>query len=100
MSKPSRFKWSLLLIPFAWLYGMVVWIRNTLYNQGLLKATQFPMPVISVGNITVGGTGKTPHVELLVGLLKKEYRIGTLCLSRGIQCWRGFQGHDPQRRGR
>jgi len=83
MDKSSRFQWKLILVPFSWLYGLVVWIRNSFYDQGLLKSTGFSMPVISVGNITVGGTGKTPHTEYLVKLLKQEFRVATL--SRGYR---------------
>ena len=83
MTDFPRANWRLTLIPFSWLYGLVVWIRNALYDNGLLKATGFNLPVISVGNITVGGTGKTPHVEYLVDLLGGEYRVATL--SRGYR---------------
>ena len=81
MKKSARNNWSVLLIPFSWLYGLVIWIRNTLYDNGLLIATEFKIPIISVGNITVGGTGKTPHVEYLAELLGEEYKVATL--SRG-----------------
>ena len=70
-----------LLIPFSWLFALVIWVRNFLYDQGIFTSTSFPIPIISVGNITVGGTGKTPHVEYLSSLLGKEYRTATL--SRG-----------------
>ncbi len=83
MDKSPRFQWKLILVPFSWLYGLVVWIRNSLYDNGLLKSTGFNMPVISVGNITVGGTGKTPHTEYLAELLSKEFRVATL--SRGYR---------------
>jgi tetraacyldisaccharide 4'-kinase len=83
MNRPSPHRWRLILIPFSWLFGLAVRIRNTLYEIGLLKATGFSIPIISVGNITVGGTGKTPHVEYLAGLLKGEFRVATL--SRGYR---------------
>ncbi len=83
MDNSPRFQWKLILVPFSWLYGLVVWIRNSLYDNGLLKSTGFNMPVISVGNITVGGTGKTPHTEYLAELLTKEFRVATL--SRGYR---------------
>ncbi|MDE6808334.1 MAG: tetraacyldisaccharide 4'-kinase, partial [Prevotella sp.] len=54
------------LLPFSWLYGLGVRFRNFCYDVGLLKSRAFRVPVISVGNITVGGTGKTPHVEYLI----------------------------------
>ena len=72
-----------MLIPLSWLYGLVVRIRNGLYFHGVLRRTGFPIPLISVGNITVGGTGKTPHVEYLVELLREDYRVATL--SRGYK---------------
>jgi len=83
MNKSFRFRWKLILVPFSWLYGLVVWIRNLFYDQGVYKSTGFGMPVISVGNITVGGTGKTPHTEYLTRLLKDEFRLATL--SRGYR---------------
>ena len=78
-----RNNWKILLIPFAWLYGFVIRIRNALYDHGILSSTAFNIPIISVGNITVGGTGKTPHVEYLVELLGEDYRVATL--SRGYR---------------
>jgi tetraacyldisaccharide 4'-kinase len=75
--------WKLVLIPFSWLYGLVIWIRNSLYDHGLFTSSAFQVPLISVGNITVGGTGKTPHVEYLAGLLKDEFHVATL--SRGYK---------------
>lgn len=58
-------------------------MRNTLFEMGVLKSRSFKTPVISVGNITVGGTGKTPHVEYLIGLLKREFKVAVL--SRGYK---------------
>jgi len=72
-----------LLFPFSILYGIGVWIRNVLFNAELLPSKSFDMPVISVGNITVGGTGKTPHTEYLIRALSKEYQIAVL--SRGYK---------------
>lgn len=60
---------------------MVLWIRNRLYDNGVLTSVEFDLPVIAVGNLSVGGTGKTPHVEYLIRLLKDTYRTATL--SRG-----------------
>ena len=54
------------LLALSWLYGLGVGIRNTLFEMGVLKSRSFKTPIISVGNITVGGTGKTPHVEYLI----------------------------------
>ena len=81
--RSDRTYWRSLLLPFSWLFGLVVWIRNWLFDQEILESTSFPMPLISVGNITVGGTGKTPHVEYLASLLGEEFRVATL--SRGYK---------------
>jgi tetraacyldisaccharide 4'-kinase len=70
-----------LLLPFSFLYGFITDIRNFLYNKGFWKEYLFNIPVINVGNLTVGGTGKTPHVEYLIRLLKNKYVLTTL--SRG-----------------
>jgi len=72
-----------LLYPFSLLYGMAVFIRNMLFDYHILKSKQFELPVISVGNITVGGTGKTPHVEYIVKLLMGEFKVSVL--SRGYK---------------
>ena len=64
-------KW---LLPLSWIYGAVVGIRNTLFDNGVLKSRSFNIPIISVGNITVGGSGKTPHAEYLIELLHKEFK--------------------------
>ncbi len=71
------------LTPLSWLYGLGVGIRNWLFDVGILRQEKFALPVISVGNLTVGGSGKTPHVEYLIRLLQKDYRIAVL--SRGYK---------------
>ena len=71
------------LIPLSWLYGIGVGFRNQLFNIGLLKQHDYDIPIISVGNITVGGAGKTPHVEYLIGLLKDKVKVAVL--SRGYK---------------
>ncbi|MDD6552236.1 MAG: tetraacyldisaccharide 4'-kinase [Prevotellaceae bacterium] len=71
------------LLPLSWLYGVGVRFRNWLFDVGLLKIRAFGIPVISVGNITVGGAGKTPHVEYLIRLLKDHVKVGVL--SRGYK---------------
>ena len=73
-------KW---LLPLSWLYGLAVNLRNTLFSIGILKSRSFDVPVIAVGNITVGGSGKTPHVEYLIRLLKDTFH--TAVLSRGYK---------------
>jgi tetraacyldisaccharide 4'-kinase len=67
--------------PLGWLYGLINGIRNRLYDKGIKKSAVFPIPVISIGNITVGGTGKTPHAEYTATLLKDRFK--TAVLSRG-----------------
>ena len=77
----SEFRINNILRPIGWLYGLVTGIRNLLYDKGIRKSATFPIPVISIGNITVGGTGKTPHSEYTATLLKDRYK--TAVLSRG-----------------
>ncbi len=72
-----------LLLPFALLYGVIVYVRNWLYNKQYLKSVQFNIPIICVGNLSLGGTGKSPMVEYLLSLLSDEYKIATL--SRGYK---------------
>lgn len=71
------------LLPLSFLYGMGVRLRNMLFDTGILESRSFPIPVISVGNITVGGAGKTPHVEYLIRLLCETKRVSVL--SRGYK---------------
>ncbi len=71
------------LTPFSWLYGLGVELRNKLFDWGIFRTEEFDIPVISVGNLAVGGTGKTPHVEYLIELLRPQYRIAVL--SRGYK---------------
>ena len=73
-------KW---LYPVSWIYGTGVWLRNKLFDWGIYKERKFDVPIISVGNITVGGTGKTPHTEYLIRLLQKDYKVAVL--SRGYK---------------
>ncbi|QJD95082.1 tetraacyldisaccharide 4'-kinase [Mucilaginibacter robiniae] len=70
-----------LLFPFSLLYGLVVLIRNWCYDAGIYKSRQFDLPVISVGNLDVGGAGKSPMTEYSIRLLKNELHLATL--SRG-----------------
>lgn len=76
-------KFNSSLVPFAFLYGLAVWIRNRLFDRKLLPAERFPVPVICVGNIAAGGTGKTPHIEYLVRLLQPRCKVAVL--SRGYK---------------
>lgn len=77
----SEFRIYNILRPLGWLYGLITGIRNRLFDTGVLKSAVFPLPVISIGNITVGGTGKTPHSEYTATLLKDRFK--TAILSRG-----------------
>lgn len=72
---------KILLFPFAIMYGIIMFIRNKMYDWGVFSSTRFDVPIISVGNLSAGGTGKTPHIEYLIRLLSPHYKIATL--SRG-----------------
>jgi tetraacyldisaccharide 4'-kinase len=72
-----------ILFPFAILYGFITGIRNFLFDKGILKSFSFDVPVIAVGNLSVGGTGKTPQIEYLIRLLSPKYKVATL--SRGYR---------------
>ena len=71
------------LKPLSWLYGIGVWIRGFLFDNRIIKSKEYPFPIIGVGNITVGGSGKTPHVEYLVRILHETLQIAVL--SRGYK---------------
>ena len=73
----------ILLFPFSIIYGAILFIRNKLYDWNIFKSNPFNFPVIVVGNLSLGGTGKTPHIEYLIRLLQSEYKIATL--SRGYK---------------
>jgi len=70
-----------LLFPFSLLYGLVIVIRNWLYDAGIFKSRTFSVPIISVGNLEVGGAGKSPMTEYLIRLFKDNHKVATL--SRG-----------------
>jgi tetraacyldisaccharide 4'-kinase len=74
---------SIILTPISFLYGIVTSFRNFLFDTQLLPSREFSIPIICVGNISVGGTGKTPHVEYIVELLKNEFKLAIL--SRGYK---------------
>ncbi len=74
---------KILLAPFSLLYGVGVSLRNFLYQKELLKGIRFDIPVISVGNLSIGGAGKTPHIEYLIRLLQPYIYVSTL--SRGYK---------------
>jgi len=73
----------LLLAPFALLYGIAIYIRNFLFDIGLIKSKSFSNAVICVGNLTVGGTGKTPHIEYIIRTLSPHFKLAML--SRGYK---------------
>jgi tetraacyldisaccharide 4'-kinase len=72
-----------ILYPVSLLYGLITSIRNYLYNNNILIAAQFKTPTIVVGNLSVGGTGKTPQIEYLIRLLQNDYKLAVL--SRGYK---------------
>jgi tetraacyldisaccharide 4'-kinase len=72
-----------ILFPFAILYGFITSFRNFLFDKGILKSHSFDLPIIAVGNLSVGGTGKTPQIEYLIRLLSPTNKIATL--SRGYK---------------
>lgn len=87
----------LLLYPVSKLYGMGMAVRNKMFEYGMLKQEEFDIPVVVVGNIAMGGTGKTPHVEYIVESLMGKYNIGVL--SRGYKrSTSGFVLATPQSR--
>ena len=73
----------ILLLPFAIIYWFVIWLRNMLYDVNIFRSSSFGLPVICIGNLSVGGTGKSPMVEFLVEYLHKRFKIATL--SRGYK---------------
>jgi len=81
---------DILTTPLSWIYGLGVSFRHTLFNWKILKSEEFDIPIVSVGNITVGGTGKTPHTEYLIQVLSARYNVAVL--SRGYKrTSKGFQ---------
>jgi len=83
MIKDTQNKFYPVLLPFAFLYGIVIRVRNLLFDWDLLPSQKFTIPVICIGNLAVGGTGKTPLVDYLVQVLSKKYRLAVL--SRGYK---------------
>ncbi len=80
---------KILFFPVCLFYGTIVWLRNKLYDWGVFSSKEFAIPTISVGNLSMGGTGKTPHVEYLIRLLTDKFTLATL--SRGYK--RQTSGH-------
>ena len=80
MIKPGK---NIVFYFLSLLYGGVTAVRNLLFDTKVLRSTEFSIPIISVGNLAAGGTGKTPHIEMLLKILGKKYR--TAVLSRGYK---------------
>lgn len=78
----SRTK-KIVLTPLSFLYGAIVYVRNKLFDWNILKSVQFNIPVVSIGNIVAGGSGKTPHTEYIIAALCNTYNIGVI--SRGYK---------------
>ncbi len=79
-----------LLFPFALLYGGITALRNLLYNNGLLKSKEYDIPIICVGNLSTGGTGKSPMIEYLISFLKNDFKVAVLSRGYGRKT-RGFR---------
>jgi tetraacyldisaccharide 4'-kinase len=77
--KPVR----MLLLPFSLVYGLIIYIRNWLFDKNILRSASFNLPLIGIGNLSVGGTGKSPMVEFLIGKLQHSFRLAVL--SRGYK---------------
>jgi len=85
---------SIFLYPFSLLYGFFTGLRNFLYDAEIIKSREFLIPVICVGNLSAGGTGKTPHTEYLIEILQKSFKVAVL--SRGYRRKSsGFMIADP-----
>jgi tetraacyldisaccharide 4'-kinase len=74
---------KIILLPFSFLYWLITATRNKLFDFGVLPSKEFDFPVICIGNLSVGGTGKTPHTEYIISLLANKYKIAVL--SRGYK---------------
>lgn len=72
-----------ILFPFSIIYGFIIWLRNKLFDKNMLRSATFNFPIICIGNLAVGGTGKTPMTEYLVRQLNQNYKVATL--SRGYK---------------
>lgn len=93
--KPNKFVSRFLLYPASRLYGAGVSVRNMMFKCGILRQKKFDIPVIVVGNIAVGGTGKTPHAEYIISLMRKRYNVGVLSRGYGRKT-RGFRMVDDE----
>lgn len=86
-----------MLIPFSLLYGFITWSRNLFYNTGVLKSKSYDFPVICVGNLNAGGTGKSPMIEYLLNLLLPEFKVATLSrgYKRNTKGYKLLSGKEP-----
>ena len=85
---------SILFRPFAWIYSGVMSVRNWLFDVGIMRERRFAVPVVTIGNLAVGGTGKTPHTEYLYNLLKTRGKVGILSRGYGRDT-KGFRWVHP-----
>lgn len=83
MKEYLRITREVILTPLSYIYGAITYVRNKLFDLKILKSEEFDIPVVSIGNLAVGGTGKTPHTEYIVDLLCGHYNIAVL--SRGYK---------------
>ena len=74
---------NILLIPLSKLFGIITTLRNLLFNLGFFKSHTFKIPIICIGNLSSGGTGKTPHTDYITNLLESEYKVAII--SRGYK---------------
>lgn len=81
-------------MPFSWIYYLITQVRNVLYDRGIKPSVEFEVPVICVGNLAVGGTGKTPMIEHLIRLLRVDHKIATLSRGYGRNT-KGFRIAGP-----
>ena len=88
-------KLRLLLFPFAGIYYVITLVRNKLYDTGIFKSIKYDVPVICVGNLSVGGTGKSPMTEYIIRLLRDEYKVATLSRGYGRKT-RGYKDVSAQ----
>ena len=97
---PFKLVIGLLLVPFSLIFGCVAAIRRFLYRKGILKGEDAPVAAIDIGNLAVGGTGKTPHTQYVIELLKKDFHVAALSRGYGRKS-KGYHSvllTDPQER--
>ena len=87
---------NIIAAPFSLLYGSVLALRNWAFDRGILPEHEFEIPIISVGNLSVGGTGKSPMIEYLITLLSHEYKVGVVSRGYGRKT-KGYLEVNPQR---